>query len=158
MQVAGGSGWWNLLPDRPASGKAASWLGDARYSNLRLGAFSQAYQCKTDMSNLIHGHAYIIFADVRVTGVASYIGMQKTRRLGWWIPGAVLIYRCLRCGLHMISTHGRCFTFDASTGLRSRKGSGDSLQRPHSPGGDGYARGEGCGLAFLKARSPASNR
>ncbi|CAJ1416541.1 unnamed protein product [Effrenium voratum] len=43
-------------------------------------------------------------------GVASYIGM---------------------CGLHMISTHGRCFTFDAS--------------------GDGYARGEGCGLAFLKA-------
>lgn len=35
------------------------------------------------------------------------------------------------CGLHMLSTKGRCFTFDES--------------------GDGYARGEGCGLIFLKA-------
>lgn len=34
------------------------------------------------------------------------------------------------CGLNMISTYGRCFTFDES--------------------GDGYARGEGCGLMYLK--------
>mmetsp|Transcript_66878 Transcript_66878/g.157606 ORF Transcript_66878/g.157606 Transcript_66878/m.157606 type:complete len:1180 (-) Transcript_66878:28-3567(-) len=35
------------------------------------------------------------------------------------------------CGLHMLSTAGRCFTFNES--------------------GDGYARGEGCGLLYLKA-------
>eukprot|EP00439_Symbiodinium_sp_Y106_P041422 s2296_g5.t1 len=35
------------------------------------------------------------------------------------------------CGLHMLSTMGRCFTFNES--------------------GDGYARGEGCGLLYLKA-------
>jgi len=35
------------------------------------------------------------------------------------------------CGLNMISAAGRCFTFDES--------------------GDGYARGEGCGLIYLKA-------
>ena len=42
------------------------------------------------------------------------------------------------CGLSMISHNGRCFTFDES--------------------GDGYARGEGVGLMFLKASSDEKDR
>eukprot|EP00931_Biecheleriopsis_adriatica_P076930 TRINITY_DN5058_c0_g1_i1.p1 TRINITY_DN5058_c0_g1~~TRINITY_DN5058_c0_g1_i1.p1 ORF type:complete len:1261 (+),score=269.89 TRINITY_DN5058_c0_g1_i1:124-3906(+) len=41
------------------------------------------------------------------------------------------------CGLNMISAKGRCFTFDES--------------------GDGYARGEGCGLIYLKASEEESD-
>lgn len=53
----------------------------------------------------------------------------------------------------MLSTKGRCFTFDESArpgGLSptfSERGRGRAC---FAAGGDGYARGEGCGLIFLK--------